>query len=237
MKKVYGLLIASFFMFIGSPANAGLLLDSTTGVKLHFGADYYTEANVPTGFKKEGGGFRGNGAGFGWGANLYYELSLVSLVSVETGLGYRVGKIQKEVKMSTTGATGKFQEYIEVSSLKLPLLLKLNIPMGLSSFVIGIGPEYSVTLGSSAGFEDEEGSLGPAWKLIPEEVNSMFMTYLLGLQLGVGPIEVPIFIQAAQNLSQEQDWQKRVTQDGVDYKVKTQSSWEFRVGAGIGFSL
>ena len=69
-----------------------------------------------------------------------------------------------------------------------------------------------------------------------EETNSTLLDFGGGLVVHAGErVEIPFQIIASKNLSQDAEWDERVTpHPDLTYDVKTQSSWEFRMGIGVG---
>lgn len=217
--------------FLSHPARAVGLIDHSAGLKLLAGADVWsTPANVPA-FAQNGLLFVGNGGGFGYGLMPYYELRIIKLVGVEAGVNYEHGSFHRNVTLNSVDYT----ESVTLNSWRLPILAKLNIPLGLGRLWLGLGPEFTVSQSSTA-------KVTPAVaNYATRDVKPTYFTGGLGLviELPLTGIEIPVEFRASKNLSQPDNWSDRVTGDvaAQTVTVRAESSWVYRLGAGIGFQF
>jgi hypothetical protein len=215
------------------PALAGPLLDQSAGLKLFLGADVWTApSNVPS--KYANFGLDGSAGGIGYGGAAYYEFRLIKLVGIEADLAYQYGSFHR--KDTTDGV--ELTNTVTSKSLRLPVLAKLSIPLGLGRFWFGLGPEFTLVQSSSLKTEQTGGTPRSAKA---RDVKPIYGTAGLGLviEIPVIGIEIPLEVRASRNLSQPADFSDRVSFDGANTtgSVRAESSWVFRLGAGIGYQF
>jgi len=225
MKRI-ALLGFGVGMYLAShTAGAVSLIDHSAGLKLTAGADIWsTPTNVPIGFQN-GAGFVGSAGGFGYGVMPYYELRIIKLVGVEADINYQHGSFHRNISLNSTDNT----ETITMNSWRLPILAKLNIPLGLGRLWFGLGPEFTLAQSSS------EKSEGPnIQSYATKDVKPTFFTGGLGLviELPLTGIEIPVEFRASKNLSQPSNYVDRV--DTNPPALHAESSWVYRLGVGLG---
>jgi hypothetical protein len=209
------------------------LTDHSAGLKLLAGADVWsTPSNIPAGYT--GLGFAGNGGGFSYGVQPYYELRIIKLIGLETGLDYQHGSFHRNVTYNQV----ETRETITINSWRLPLLAKLTIPVGVGRFSVGLGPEFTLAQSSSSKLEVTSGAGAIQGTMSTRDVKPTYFMGALGFVIeipGVG-LEIPIELRAANNLSQPSAWTDRVTATSpTSYQVRAESSWVYRLGVGIGY--
>ena len=228
--------------FLSQGAVAGKLVDHSAGLKLLVGADVWsTPSNVPPAFQN-GFMFVGNAAGLSYGAMPYYEIRILKLLGAEAGLNYEVGSFHRNVTYN--GGLAEVKETIDIKALRFPLLAKLNIPFVLGRFWFGAGPEFTLTQSSSGKLEVTSGALLGTANVRTRDVKPTYLTGGLGIviEIPLVGIEVPIEFRASKNMSQPDNWAERVTVNAptlndVTYTVRAESSWAYRLGAGLGFQF
>ncbi len=213
-------------------ALADPLTDHSVGLKLLAGADVWsTPSNIPGGYS--GPGFAGNGGGFSYGAQPYYELRIIKLIGFETGLDYEHGSFHRNVTVNQAD----WRETITLNSWRLPLLAKLTIPAGIGRFSIGLGPEFTLAQSSSGTYELTSGAASTS--ITTHNVKPTYFMGALGfvIEIPVIGLEIPIELRAAKDLSQPSNWTDRVTQGTGNYPfvVRAESSWVYRLGVGLGY--
>lgn len=206
------------------------LIDSSAGLKLLAGADIWSApSNVPSGY--DGIGFVGTGGGFSYGALGYYELRIIKFIGVEADLAYQHGSFQRKVSYPGFDVT----ESVTMNSLRLPILAKLNIPLGLGRLWLGVGPEFTLYQSSSGKAEVTAAITPPT--ITTRDVKPTFFTGGLGLVIEVPAIgiDIPLEFRASKNLSQPSGVLERVSYTQTSEDVRAESSWVLRLGAGIGY--
>ena len=215
-------------------AVAGELIDHSAGLKLLAGADVWsTPANVPAADQNVLG-FSGNAAGIGYGAMPYYELRILKLLGAEAGINYEHASFHRNLTLN--GAD--YRETITLNSWRLPLLAKLNIPLGLGRLWFGLGPELTIAQ-SSTNKAELVSSGAPVGNTTTHDVKPTYFTGGLGLviELPLIGVEIPVEFRASKNLSQPDNYADRVTKVGEGDIVRAESSWVYRLGAGLGFQF
>ena len=211
-----------------TPAAMASLTDSSAGLKLLAGADTWSTPSAAPG----GGqflGFQGSAGGLGYGALGYYELRIIKLIGVEADLAYQHGSFHRNVTLNQVAYT----ETVTTNDWRIPILAKLNIPLGLGRIWGGLGPEFTLSQSSS-------GKLEPVGTVTTRDVKPTFLTFGLGLviEMPVIGFEIPIEFRASKNMSQPSAWADRVAIDSLTAEtVRAESSWVFRLGAGLGYQF
>jgi hypothetical protein len=223
-------------------AVAGKLIDHSAGLKLLLGADVWsTPSNVPPALQN-GPMFVGNAAGLSYGAMPYYEIRIIKLLGAEAGLNYEIGSFHRNVTYN--GGMAEVKETVDVKALRFPLLAKLNIPFVLGRLWLGAGPEFTLTQSSSGKLEVTKGALAGTANVRTRDVKPTYLTGGLGMviEIPLVGIEVPIELRISKNMSQPDNWAERVafnmpTATDLTYTVRAESSWAYRLGAGLGFQF
>lgn len=208
------------------------LVDSSAGLKLLAGADLWSApSNVPSGY--DGIGFVGTAGGFSYGALGYYELRIIKFIGLEADLAYQHGSFQR--KISYPG--GDITESVTMNSLRLPILAKLNVPLGLGRLWFGVGPEFTLYQSSSGSFDYSATAPPLRPSISTRDVKPTFFTGGLGLviEIPVIGIDIPLEFRASKNLSQPSNFTERVSLSGNQLDVRAESSWVLRLGAGVGY--
>lgn len=237
MKRLFIAALGITGTFVTQNAMAASLTETTVGLKLLAGADLWSApSGVPGG--QQGLGFTGSAGGIGYGAMGYYDLRIIKLIGLEVDLAYQHGSFHRNV---TENQTSQVTETVTTNDWRIPILAKLNIPLGLGRLWLGLGPEFTLSQSSSGKLEQTGGPpLGiPSGAVTTRDVKPTFGTLGLGLviELPVIGIEIPVEFRTSKNLSQPGDWADRVTvaPDGSSESVRAESSWVLRLGAGLGY--
>jgi hypothetical protein len=189
------------------------------------GGNYFTTPSNTLG--GDGLGFRGDGGGFGWGFAAYGEGRFVRHLGLTLTLGYDRSVVQRDV---TINGLVTVNEKITIGSPRLGLMAKGIFLTPFGRLWVGLGPQFVLSTSSDAELSE------PIGELRAEEANSTLLDFGGGLVVHAGErIEIPFQIIASKNLSQGDEWSDRVTPTSLSSAdVKTQSSWEFRMGIGVG---
>ncbi len=229
MKRFAFVGLAFGLCLVSHGAGAVSLIDHSAGLKLMAGADVWsTPDNVPV-LYQNGLGFVGNAGGIGYGVMPYYELRIIKLVGVEADINYEHGSIHRNVSVNSVSYT----ETMTINSWRLPILAKLNIPLGLGRFWLGLGPEF--TLAQSSSEKTEGGPL--AVNYATKDKKPTFFTGGIGLviEIPLTGLEIPVEFRASKNLSQSSNYMERV--DTNPPAIHAESTWVYRLGAGLGFQF
>jgi hypothetical protein len=231
-------LAASASALAGDETPQRKAVELSAGARVAAGGNLFTTpGEIPGNY--EGLGFAGDAGGFGWGAFAYGEARFFRHLGLELTLGHDSSALQREV---TYNQLVKVKEKLQIGTTRLGFLAKgvLDAPFG--RLWLGLGPELVLGVSADATNEVVSGQQyvpDPAALdalIHPAEEKSTLLAFGLGLVFHAGSVaEIPFDLRAAKNLSQDDAWADRVTlhQNG-NYDVKTQSSWEFRMGTGLG---
>lgn len=210
------------------------LIDSSAGFKALVGADIWSApSNVPAGY--DGLGFVGTAGGFGYGALAYYELRIIKFIGLEVDVAYQHGTFKRKITINPGLGTGvDITESVALSSFRLPILAKLNVPLGLGRLWLGLGPEFTVSQSSSGKLDS---SVAVQGGIATRDVKPTYGTGGLGLVIEIPAIgiDIPIEFRASKNLSQPSNYAERVTLTDGGATVRAESSWVLRLGAGLGY--
>jgi hypothetical protein len=242
-RGAFGFGLAVGVLFFGARSHAqeaappAKNVEFSAGLMGLVGGNYFTTPdNIPP-VLGDGLGFAGDGGGFGWGVAAYGEGRFVRHLGVTLTLGYDRSMIQREV---TYNDVVTVDEKLSIGSPRLGLMAKGILPTPFGRLWLGIGPQFVLSTSSDAENEITSGrQFAPPQvesAINAEETNSTLLDLGLGLAVHAGErIEIPFQIIASKNMSQENNWAERVTLNpDLTYGVKTQSSWEFRMGIGVG---
>jgi opacity protein-like surface antigen len=233
---------------LAAPASADAL-EYSAGVKLSAGGDYWSKPSgvpmKPNGQPDDELGFKGDGGGFAYGAGAYLEIRALKFLGLELGLGYDVAKVQRKVTYNGVFDT---HEQFTANSVRVPILAKFILPLGIARLSAGIGPDFLVPLSAEASVsadngtplnvQDTSGAIGPVIALAHKK-SSMLLTGELGLTIEIPAIgiDIPIALRASKNMSQPDAWLERVPPTSTlgTYVVYAQPSIDARLVAGVGY--
>ena len=221
-------------VFFAAPFARADVVDTSAGVKVMAGGSLWTTPSDRPG-NYDAVGFAGNGGGFSWGGGVYFEARFIKLLSLELDIIRDMSVIQRDV---TYNQTIKVREKIDITSWRIPVLAKANVPTPFGRLFFLLGPEFVRVSSADPSIEVVEGSGTVGGDPLHAEKNNYTMlTGGLGLTIDLAALEIPIELRASKNLGQEDPWLDRVEVDQANsrFVVDAQTSWDFRVGAGLGY--
>ncbi len=231
-----GLAVLVFAGVVAAPqlAHAQVEVEGSVGAKALLGGSVWsTPKDVPGGY--EGIGFAGSGGGFGGGGALYGELRIAQYLGLELDLGYDHTTLRRQV---TYNGVVDVDEKVTLAGFRGALLVKGVVPTSFGRFWLGVGLEQVSGSDTSASLDAEAGTVQT--EIRTDSKSSRMLAMGLGVVAHAGDvIEIPVELRASKNLSQDASWEDRVSLDLVggnlrSYTVTAQSSWDFRLGVGIG---
>jgi hypothetical protein len=237
---------AAAFVMTLSLANAARadVIDKSVGIKAMAGGSLWTTPSErPNNDNYEGIGFAGNGGGFSYGGGLYAEVRFIKVLSLELDLIYDKSVLMRNVDFSfpNTTATVKVQEKIDITSWRIPILAKANLPTPFGRLFVLLGPEFVRESSAEPSLEVTEGNGTVAGDpLRAESANYTMLTAGLGLTIDLPPsLEIPLELRGSKNWSQSDKFADRVEFDATNnrFTVDAQTSWDFRVSAGLGYQF
>lgn len=219
----------------------------SAGARVFGGGELYTTPGGVTPSGYDGLGFSANGGGFGWGIGGYGEARFAHQhFGLELGLLFDKSELRRDVAYTVIkpGITkmGQVREKLVMSTFRLDLLAKGIAPFDGGRFWAGIGPEFvlsssvdaSNTITDNSQHITDTVSVENAIKA--NEKKSVLLALGTGVVVHAGDVvEIPIELRVLRNLSQGSNWSDRVAFNSqTDYTVDAQSTWEFRLGLGVG---
>ena len=228
---------AAAFVMTLSLANTARadLIDKSVGIKAMAGGSLWTTPSDRPG-DYEGIGFAGNGGGFSYGGGLYAEIRFIKVLSLEIDALYDKSVLMRNVDY---GPSVKVQEKLDITSWRFPILAKANLPTPFGRLFVLLGPEFVRGSSADPSLEVTEGTATIVGDPIrAESANYTMITGGLGLTIDLPPsLEIPLELRGSKNMGQEDKWLDRVAVDSANqtYTVDAQTSWDFRVSAGLGY--
>jgi len=231
---------------MGAPAPQVERETGSLGIMLFLGGNMFTTPDnrriePNTGAESDGLGFSGDAGGFGWGLGAYGEVRVMEHLGLHFGVGYDQSILSRDVDFTRINATGTsstvvLEERMTMRSLRFPMLVKGIVPTTFGRVWAGVGPEVVATRWVEAEIDPADNVTGT---IHARKASSLMLAFGLGCVFDVGDsLELPIELRASRNLSQGSDWADRVDspQDPTynPYTVKAQSTWDFRLGLGLG---
>jgi hypothetical protein len=222
------------------PSEHSWIFSGSAGLKGLVGGNMWSK---PSGAPGDDLGFKASGGGFGWGMGAYAEFRFVKFVGLEIDLLYDTSTLFRNV---TYNGVVKIRERLDMTSLRVPLLVKGIIPVPFGRIGVFVGPEFVIPQSAKGKNEITSGREYLRDPTSPEQVenglnaiktSSTMLTAGFGatIELPVN-LELPIEMRASKNMSQEDAWTRRVTQNGpANFDVKAQSTYEFRLTIGLGY--
>ncbi|MEZ4375589.1 MAG: hypothetical protein R3B07_32565 [Polyangiaceae bacterium] len=211
--------------------------EGSIGLKVLLGGSVWSAPdNVPDGY--EGLGFSGVGGGFAYGGALYAEGRIATYLGLEFDLGYDDTTLRRQV---TFDKVVDGDESFESSGIYFGFLIKGVVPTQFGRFWGGLGPKFVNPSTNEAKLDSKDIPVD-AGAVQAKGTNSTLLDMGFGIVIhATDSIEVPIELRAAKNLTQEANWEDRVNVKERDasgqvtsYEVTAQSSWDFRLGFGLG---
>lgn len=215
-----------------APQLAHAEVEGSAGVKALLGGSVWsTPDDIPGGY--EGLGFAGTAGGFGYGGAAYGELRIARYLGLELDLGYDHTTLRRQV---TYNGVVDVDEKVTHAGFRGALLVKGVVPTSFGRFWVGLGLEH-VSGSSTDAALDAEGGVTVQTNIQAADKASRMLAMGLGVVAHAGDvIEIPVELRASKNLSQDAAWEDRVSiaPGATSYTVTAQSSWDFRLGVGIG---
>jgi hypothetical protein len=224
------LLVSSILLLtlLSTGAEAASLIEQSVGVAASLGADVWsTPENVPSGSNYLG--LTGRAAGVGYGLMPYYGLRVYQLFGVEADLSLACGNFNRTDRINPDS----FHRWVSIVSWRLPILATFNIPIDLGRLWLGFGPEF--TLAQSSSGSQQASTSDYSSPLPTHDVKPIYVTGGFGIVIK-GPskrIEFPIGFRASRNTSQPSNYADRTENNSI----RAESSWVYRLVAGIGFAF
>ena len=230
-------------MLLPCAARADFLWELRVGVKGALtGNLYYEPDNAPAGSEL----FWGDTQFYiGGGGGLFVEVNFIKFVGLEVDFLYEANSLTFKEDISGF----EYDYNTRFKQIRLPVLIKGTLPLGVVELSLGLGPEFVIGLDAGVDFEyhtrltaaqkqEFDAILGALYDA--EKSNGTFFDVDLGLNIKVWKLVIPISLRVGINLDQPADYDGRVTLnfDGSEFKnarVKAIESYHFVIMAGVGY--
>ena len=229
-----------------TPQHKPRAFESSLGLMMRAGGNLWTKPDhIDPGY--DALGFAGSAGGFGWGGALYYEARIEQYLGLELDFGYDHSELHRSLTYKVNNVPFNANESVTASGVRWGLLAKAIAPVSSGRLWLGIGPGFISGSSVDGKVEITDGSPSQALRSgIENSIHetskySTMLTLALGAAIEVGEhVEIPIDLRAAKNLSQAANWKDRVNTTKLfakprSYDVTVQSSWNFRLGLGLGY--
>jgi hypothetical protein len=234
MKTLKTLLFACLLLALPIEGTQAVELMHSVGGTAVGGGNFSAKPDGLSGPSDDGIGFRGNAGGWAYGGGLTYELRVGNIGALEIDFLYETSVLQRYVTVNGVD----FTEKISAGLLRIPILFKLNVPVGVGRFNFGVGPEFTVPMNSEGSVDSDYPNFTLSNQIEAEEVNSTLVTIELGLNFDLGSnLELGWKLRGGYNTSQPSEISERVTYSGSSYSVKTQNTWDFRMLLGVNYLI
>jgi hypothetical protein len=178
----------------------------------------------------------------GGGGGAYIEIVFLKFVGLELDVLYEKNALSFDQTINGFAYTYA----TNFDQLRVPLLLKGTLPLGLVELSLGVGPEFvfgqSADVDVSFRTKGADNALKEVYKA--EAADGTFLTGDLGLNVKLWKLVIPISLRVGKNLSQSSSYDERVGFEwsGTPYAsvvntatVKAIESWHFALMAGLGY--
>ena len=210
------------------------ILDWSVGVKGAGGVEIWTSpTDVPFGIPPF---FHEERAGWSAGAGIYGELRILKFLAIEIDLLFIHQVLMEDTTHYSARGSAKTEEEVRWTTLRIPILVKGVLPLGIVRLWVGIGPEFTVTLDSSASIKLPKG-VTTGYSLKAREVNDIYLTTALGIVISVGPIAIPIELRFGYNLQKPDRYADLVSAAGTRVSIRAANSMEARLLVGVGYEF
>lgn len=241
MRTMPATLTLLALLALSGPAHADGLLDWSVGVKGGGGGVGWLQPDMGTGAASDFGRgqdfFNEARAGWTYGGGVFAELRILKFLGVETGLFFFADVIKQDTTRRALGqVVAKTEERFELTTLRIPILVKGVLPLGIVRLWVGLGPEFSVPLTSSA--SSDVGAL----TINTRDETDIYLAAGLGVVIAIGPVAIPIDVRFGWNATQPSAYEDLVAIDAVgagsaEVTLRTSNTIEGRLLVGLAYEF
>lgn len=228
-------------MMLATPTVHARVVSVVAGVKGTVGGNLWTKPDATPAMEI---GFTEPRGGVGAGGGVFVEARFIEFLALEMDLLFEWDSLWEHQRWWWGQTTTK----AEAVNLRIPLLVKGVLPLGVVRLSLGLGPEFVLPLTSKGELRVPSGVVTNSFFTVRTKTSTMITLETgVSISLGLGFV-VPIHVRAAYNVTQPQAWSDRVTlyRDGQKVTIPTpfdtfsllyQNSWDFRLLAGLGYEF
>lgn len=219
-------------------ARADFLWDLRVGAKAALTGNLW---GPPDGAPKSGGhdaGWMNTLAWVGGGGGLTLELHALTFLALEVDVLYEQNGFKESIKGTTDSPfftpldLGSI--YTKYTQVRVPVLLKGVLPLGLVELSLGVGPEF--TFGRSAWLDTTKYLTSASAGLDAASVNDVFVDVDLGVTFRVWKLAIPLSLRTAFNVTQPKGYYDRFdTLTAESTIVKASETYQFALLAGVAY--
>ena len=236
-------IVLLFVVLAPSFAWADFVWDMRVGAKGAFTGNLYSEPEAaPLGSDAYWGDTQFY---IGGGGGIFIEVNFLGYVGIEVDVLYEANSLTYGIEIS-----GFEYDYItSFEQIRIPILIKGTLPLGLVELSLGIGPELVFGQSAAVEFEYHTQISDAQRQQIDQQLRNIygaestdgtFFDIDLGFNFKVWKLVIPLSLRVGINLDQPPDYYDRVTLDlegNVVHgaKVKAIESIQFALTLGIGY--
>jgi hypothetical protein len=218
-------------------ARAASLWDLRAGAKGAFTGNIFTE---PGNASFANGLWDTSEAWLGGGGGVFVEVRFLRFLGLELDLLYEANSFLGHVK---TNGVKTHDLVTRFTQLRVPILVKGVLPLGLVDLSLGLGPEFVTGLSAGAGAENTTQYVSQAAKeafdarVGAHKTSATMLAVDLGVAISLGRLSIPISLRGSFNLGQPGDWLDRVEVDTSKGTVTVQGIESIQVAllAGLAY--
>jgi len=249
MRRNLPILLALLTMALGASwpgaARAGFLWDARVGVKgAVTGNLYAAPADKPFAASLP---WDNDQFFVGGGAGLYTELTILGFLGLEVDVLWQRNAFMES--MTWNGGLLTYDIVTRYDQVRVPVLVKGILPLGIVELSLGVGPEFIRGLSARVDLQALHSPLGTVPTAQADELRAVYgadtasgtaLDVDLGVTIRVWKLAIPISLRAGFLLDQGKAYDERVTlvQSGGAYtgaRVKALESYQFSLLAGIAY--
>lgn len=190
-------------------AAAGTLFDFAVGAKGGAGGDVWLAPNSISPIGASQDFFTDTRGGWSYGGGIFAEMRVLKFIGLEVDFLFFAHTIKQDTDRRLNGVDiGSTEERFEWTSLRIPILVKGVLPLGIARLWLGIGPEIAVPLKSSA---SADARLPLDFRTRTD--TDVYLATALGVVIEIGPIGIPIDLRFSWNATQPRGYDDLVQFD------------------------
>jgi len=237
-RTTAALLFSALLLAAPGRAAAGELFDFAVGAKGGGGGDVWlTPDGVPL-WAESQDFFTTTRGGWSYGGGIFAEMRVLKFIGLEVDFLFFAHTIKQETDRRVGGVKVlSTEERFEWTSMRIPILVKGVLPLGIVRLWLGIGPEIAVPLKASASLDQAIQA-----KFRTKTETDVYLATALGIVVSVGPIGIPIDLRFSWNATQPRGYDDLVqveVQDAVlrSVRVRASNTIDARLLVGLAYEF